>query len=196
MSKCPIVSSLMVSVLVLSACIAESLPNGAGIRQSATSCLVTATTVGPIKLGASTSDVISALSAQYAVENATKPNSVTTLVVRARSGGNPRFVIQLTANSVFLIDSYENCKTQEGIGLSDTLAMAEEQYGEALISPTDIGYFVSFQRKSGIEFLLDEKTLPERLRSIPDDALTPQLERDIRSVSTAKIIAVRVSRSF
>jgi hypothetical protein len=74
-----------------------------------------------------------------------------------------------------------------------TLAQAQERYGRGNLDPTDAGYFIWFERKKGILFLLDDRDIPKPLRGIPDDAMTPALERKILRVGNARIVAVRVT---
>src|SRR5687767_11951187 len=94
------------------------------------------------------------------------PRTATILAARRKSeaGGTPVFVLNLVSNRVFLIDSYEPCTTAEGVGPGVNLARAQEIYGVSDLEASDIGYFVTFQKKPGIQFLLDERDLPEPLQ--------------------------------
>ena len=101
-------------------------------------------------------------------------------------------IIGLDSDRVFLIDSYEGCVTKEGIGPGMTLGRAQEAYGRGQLDPTDLGYFIWFDRKPGVMFLIDERDIPASLRGIADDASSPERERHILSLQSARIVMARV----
>jgi hypothetical protein len=102
-------------------------------------------------------------------------------------------IIGLAADRVFLIDSYEGCVTKEGIGPGMTLGRAQKAYGRGQLDPTDLGYFVRFDRKAGVKFLIDERDIPAPLRGIADDAISPEQERQILSLQSARFLMARVA---
>ena len=159
-------------------------------------CQIEAGSVAGIRIGAVKADVIARLSAGYSLAEETKAGSSPRVIARARigpAGGATAFVIGLDSDRVFLIDSYEKCVTKEGIGPGVTLGRAQAAYGRARIDPTDMGYFVWFDRKPGVMFLLDDSDIPASLRGIPDDVISSAQERKILGVKKARIVMTRLS---
>jgi hypothetical protein len=159
-------------------------------------CAVDPGSIAGVRIGASKQEVVSQLSSRYSVTEEAKAGSSPTLVIRAReggSGGKARMVIGLDSDRVFLIDSYEKCITKEGIGPGVHLGRAEQAYGVGRIDPTDTGYFVWFDNKDGVMFLIDQHDIPVSLRGIPDDAITPAQERRILNLKSARIVMARVT---
>lgn len=157
-------------------------------------CEIRTGQAGVVRLGASKDEVLKVLVNRYSVVEPAVPGQQTTLIVRAHGApaDQPAFVVGFHAGLVSIIDSYERCATAEGAGPGVTLGRAQQIYGAGRIDPTDIGYFVWFTQKKGTEFLLDQRDIPERLRNIPDDVLSPDNERDILGLTAARITAVRV----
>lgn len=160
------------------------------------SCEIDADRVGDVRIGASKAEVLARLSSRYAVAELAQQGAAPALVARRRSGGTnsrPVVVVNFDADRAFLIDSHEPCATKEGVGPGMTLGRAQEIYGRGRVDPTDLGYFVWFERKKGVMLLLDDQDIPTSLRGIPDDVLTPDHERQILSLAKARIVAVRVA---
>jgi hypothetical protein len=159
-------------------------------------CEVDANRVDGARIGTSKAVLLNQLSSRYAVTEPVRHGGSPILVARGRnseSNSRPLVVITFDGDHAFLIDSYEPCATKEGVGPGVTLAQAQERYGRGNLDPTDAGYFIWFERKKGILFLLDDRDIPKPLRGIPDDAMTPALERKILRVGNARIVAVRVT---
>jgi hypothetical protein len=160
------------------------------------SCLIDAGRVGDLRIGATKAEIVATLSSRYVVNEQTQPGAAPTLVGRRRSdaiGSGPAVVVNLDGDRAFLIDSYERCATKEGVGPGTTLGHAQAAYGRGQLDSTDLGYFVWFDRKKGVMFLLEDKDIPSSLRRLPDDVLTPAQESKILEVSKARILAVRVA---
>jgi hypothetical protein len=160
------------------------------------SCLIGAGRVGDVRIGATKAEILATLSSRYVVNEQTQPGAAPTLVGRRKSdaiASGPAVVVNLDGDRAFLIDSYERCATKEGVGPGTTLGHAQAAYGRGQLDSTDLGYFVWFDRKKGVMFLLDDKDIPSTLRRLPDDALTPAQESKILEVSKARILAVRVA---
>jgi hypothetical protein len=162
------------------------------------SCDIDGEHVGPVRLGESKSKIRAQLSARYAVTEPEQNSAVPTLIARRRGDGTdsrPLVLVNFLNDRAFLIDSFEFCVTKEGVGPGATLGRANDSYGQGRIDPTELGYFVWFDRKEGVRFLLDDRDIPSSLRGIPDDALTPDRERQILSLRNVRIVAVRVTGS-
>jgi hypothetical protein len=159
-------------------------------------CEIDPSSIGGVRIGASKADVVAQLSGRYSVAEEAKPGSSPTLVARARTevaNVKPAMIIGLDSDRVFLIDSHEGCVTKEGIGPGMTLGRAQEAYGRGQLDPTDLGYFIWFDRKAGVMFLIDERDIPASLRGIADDAISPEQEREILSLQNARIVMARVA---
>lgn len=161
-------------------------------------CEIDVDRVNGIKIGASTAVIREQLSSRYDVAEVAQPGAAPTLIAsprRNRSGSNsrPEVVISFVRDRAFLIDSYEPCATKEGIGPGTRLAQAQERYGRGNVDPTEKGYFIWFERKKGVMFLLDDRDIPRSLRGIQDDVITPAQEGQILGLGKAKIIAVRLA---
>jgi len=158
-------------------------------------CGIEAGGIAGVRIGALKQDVIAQLSSRYAVTEEAKAGSSPKLMIRARQaprGGRVRMVIGLDSDRVFLIDSYEECVTKEGIGPGVRLRRATQAYGAGRIDPTDMGYFVWFAKKDGVMFLINEDEIPASLRGLPDDAISPVRERRILNLKNARIVMARV----
>jgi hypothetical protein len=159
-------------------------------------CEIDADRVDGARIGASKAVLLKQLSSRYAVTEPLRPGAAPTLVARERgsdANSRPLVVITLDGDHAFLIDSYEPCATKEGVGPGMTLAQAQRHYGRGNLDPTDAGYFIWFERKKGVLFLLDDRDVPKSLRGIPDDVMTPARERQILRVGKARIVGVRVT---
>lgn len=159
-------------------------------------CEIDADRVDGARIGASKAVLLEQLSSRYAVTESVRPGATPTLVARqpgSDANSRPLVVINLDGDHAFLIDSYEPCATAEGVGPGVTLAQAQRRYGRGNLDTTDAGYFVWFERKKGVLFLLDDRDIPKSLRRVPDDAMTPPLERQILRIGKARIVAVRVT---
>jgi hypothetical protein len=158
-------------------------------------CQITPTQIGVVRLGADRAEVIKALEGQYSVTVDERPGAAATLSARPKNKkeSQPVVIANLTSNRVFLVDSYEDCPTAEGIGPGVTLARARETYGQGHVEPSDLGYFVWFVKKEGVLFLLDNNDIPVRLKGIADDALSSESEREIFQLENVRISAVRIS---
>ena len=94
---------------------------------------------------------------------------------------------------IFGIDIYSDYFTEEGIGCGSTLLEAKRAYGPAKVVPTDPGYFIQFERVSGILFLLDNDDIPKVLRNIPDDVFSAEEERSVLATVDAKINRLEIT---
>jgi hypothetical protein len=160
------------------------------------SCEIDGDRIGDVRIGGSKEDTMAQLSSRYAVTELTQQGAAPTLVARRRGDGTesrPLVVVTFNDDRAFLIDSYELCATREGVGPGTTVGRAQQIYGLGRIDSTDLGYFVWFERKMGVMFLLEDQDIPTSLRGIPDDVLTPEHERQILSLGQAKIVAARVA---
>lgn len=140
------------------------------------SCEIDEDRVGVVRIGGSKAEIMVQLSSRYAVAELVQHGAAPAVVARRRGDGTdtkPLVVVNFDADRAFLIDSYERCATKEGVGPGTTLGRAQEIYGRGRIDSTDLGYFVWFDRKKGLRFLLGEQDMPTSLRGIPDDVLTP-----------------------
>jgi hypothetical protein len=102
-------------------------------------------------------------------------------------------IVGFDSDRVFLVDSYEGCVTREGIGPGTMLGRAREAYGRGQLDPTDLGYFIWFDRKAGVMFLIDERDIPASLRGIADDAISSEQESQILSLQSARIVMARIT---
>jgi hypothetical protein len=162
----------------------------------AKTCEIEADRVDGARIGASKAVLLEELSSRYAVTEPVRNGVTPTLVARRRgsdANSRPLVVINLDGDHAFLIDSYEPCATKEGVGPGMTLAQAQKRYGRGNLDPTDAGYFIWFERKKGVLFLLDDRDIPKSLRGIPDDVMTPARERQILRIGKARIVGVRVT---
>jgi hypothetical protein len=159
-------------------------------------CRIGKYSVGPVSLGDSGMVVAERLPApRYEVSTSRPPGSAAEVVVKA--SGVLRLKCALdSGGKVFAIDVYDpGCTTDEGIGPGSNLSSTLRAYGEGKIDPTDRGYFVFFDRLQGIEFLIDNRDIPPKLRDIPDDVLQKAQEQELLSLENAKISMVEVVRA-
>jgi hypothetical protein len=160
------------------------------------SCEIDGDRVGDVRIGGSKAEILAQLSSRYAVIEPKQQGAAPALVARRRGDGTdsrPLVVVNFSDDRAFLIDSHELCATRVGIGPGTTVGRAQEIYGLGRIDSTDLGYFVWFERKKGVMFLLEDQDIPTSLRGIPDDVLTPEHERQILSLDKEKIVAARVA---
>ena len=159
-------------------------------------CEIGADRVNGIKLGASRAVVLAQLSRRYDVAEIAQPGTTLNLIASPRDHRNdprPEVVVSFVGDRAFVIDSYEPCVTKERIGPGARLAQAQERYGRGHVDPTEKGYFIWFERRKSVMFLLDDRDIPKGLRSIQDDVITPTQEGQILRLGKARIIAVRLT---
>lgn len=182
----------VVIALYVAACGAPSAHSADNERR----CRADARGVDGIKLGDSAEKVLRQYSSTYDVKDLGAAGAAREIRITAK--GNPRAWILFTfesANRVVMIDSTFDCATREGLRVGKTLGDAVKAYGQPLLEPTDIGYYVFFDNPEGIGFLLRTSDIPEPLRDIPDDVLSDEQTDQIVSHSGARLDAIRVVRT-
>ena len=159
-------------------------------------CEISRDQVDGVRIGMSRAEVLSLLSARYAVADVAPHGATRRVEARLRQdrSSRPIVIVEFDQDRAFLIDSYERCVTKDGVGPGLTLGDFQRRYGRGNLDPTDLGYFISFARQPGLTFLIDNQDVPQSLRGLPDDVMTPAQEGQILNLGKATIIAVRVER--
>jgi hypothetical protein len=155
----------------------------------ASSGLITQCGVNNIKIGDSTDKIYKTLMPKYKLKTINHQSLKEIDVFKDKK----RIMhISITDNKVFLIDVYALYSTEKNIQPGSTLDSVLSAYGEGKVNPTDIGYFVWFKDYPGIQFLIDNNGVPEKLRDIPDDVIKEEQEKQILNLKKAKISAIQV----
>jgi len=159
-------------------------------------CELSRNQVAEVRIGMSRKEVLSLLSARYAVADVAPRGATRRVEARPRQNrsSHPIVTVEFDQDRAFLIDSYERCVTREGVGPGLTLSEFQLRYGRGKLDPTDLGYFVSFARQPGVTFLIDNQDVPQSLRGLLDDVITPAQEGQILNLNKATIVAVRVEQ--
>jgi len=113
-------------------------------------------------------------------------------VRRSTSNENLYSIALGNSGEVMFIDILRSCKNADGVGIGTTLGAAKAKYGKAKLEPTDVGYFVIFDRMPSIGFMLANTDLPTKLRDLPDDSMSEKAERAILATSKAKFSQIRI----
>jgi hypothetical protein len=151
--------------------------------------------VGDVRIGGSKAEILGQLASRYVVTELKQQGAAPAIVARRRGDGSdskPLVVVNFDADRAFLIDSYEPCATREGVGPGTTVGRAQEICGPGRIDPTDLGYFIWFERKKGVLFLLEDQDIPTSLRAIPDDVLTPEPRSSSKLIISAVSLTSRI----
>jgi hypothetical protein len=147
--------------------------------------------IDSIGIGDQAEKILSAFGNRYLIQDVKAPRSARE--IKLLDKGN--LVIKFTIDDkghIILIDVYSSYGTKEGIGVGSTLSDAEKAYGEGRVGPTDVGYWVTFEKLKGIGFLLNDSDIPSELRRIPDDVITKEKERQILGIGRARIVAIQI----
>src|ERR1700756_2997250 len=108
-------------------------------------CEISRNQVGGVRIGMSRMEVLSLLSARYAVADVARRDATRRVEARSRQNRSSRPIVTVAfdQNRAFLIDSYERCVTKEGVGPGLTLGEFQMRYGRGNLDPADLGYFIS-----------------------------------------------------
>jgi hypothetical protein len=168
-------------------------------RQPGEGCQITDERIGGVRLGASLAEVVDALRYTYSVDHHHQSDSASSVVAHIKDAdrkSKPAFIVWFNADRAFMIDTYQPCATREGVGPGMLLRRARDIYGaDAELYSADAGYFVSFAATRRVMFLLQDSDLPKELRGIPDDVLTPALEKKVLAIGSAELPQCESSRN-
>lgn len=150
--------------------------------------------VESIRIGDSVEKVFATFGSRFQLKDLRPANAVRTVTLLRGSEKVITFSIG-PDNRIVLIDIFSDYVTEEGLGKGSALSQALRAYGEAMLTPTDQGYLLTFKKFSGVGFLLNNKDIPKKLRDIPDDTFTPNHEKKILALGAIKIVSIQMFAS-
>lgn len=152
---------------------------------------ITQCSVDNIKIGDTFDRIYDVLRPKYTIKKTKELDSLKEVAVL--KGKKEVMHISLKDNKIFLIDVYALYSTTKNIHPGSKLSAVLSAYGIGKINPTDAGYFVYFEDYPGIQFLINDDDVPEKLRGIPDDVIKEEQEKQILCLKNAKISAIQIS---
>ncbi len=152
--------------------------------------IITECSVGDIKIGDNTATIKETLKSRYTIKIVDRPNSSREISVF--KNGTVIMKLSLKDDRVFLIDVYAQFSTSKKIHSGSTLTEVFNAYGKGKINPTDSGYYVYFDGMPGIQFLINNNDVPDKLRNIPDDVISEEQEEGILNLKNAKISSIQI----
>lgn len=156
----------------------------------ASDCLIKDRSIKGISIGDTKDKIFSKFASEYQIIEERKPNHTPVLILSK----NKRKIIQfeIDESNKILFISTNDCRTIENISSGSLMRDAIKVYGKANIDPTDEGYLISFDSIKGLSFLLDNATIPKRLRNIPDDVITEKQEKEIFNLKNVRIKSIKI----
>jgi hypothetical protein len=159
-------------------------------------CVVETGRVNGVRIGEPIDQVMSTFQKDFEVSEEKPKQSLDPHVFRVSKKSNQKRWITFAVNrnkKITMAYVEGPCATKEGVGVGSTLGEAIRMYGSPLISPSDPGYYVGFRKTPRVNFLLDNRDLPKRLRGISDDELKAKEEKEILGYRNARIIEIRLT---
>ena len=174
---------------VLAALLATAVP----AYGNGDTCLFDSKGLASLKIGDPESKVREVFGSGYDTREHPGPMVQRRIEVRRSTSSKNLYSIALGSNGeVMFIDILRSCKNADGVGIGTTLGVAKAKYGKAKLEPTDVGYFVIFDRMPRIGFMLANTDLPTKLRDLPDDSMSEKAESAILATSKAKFSQIRI----
>jgi hypothetical protein len=154
-------------------------------------CLINGKSIENVGIGDSVEKIHLIFETRYKITDETPPHSIRTVGLYE----NEKLIIKFSIGpdkKIIFIDVYNNYITSEHIGVGSTLKDAKKTYGKGELSPTDEGYLITFKKKKGFAFLLDDENIPKEFRNIPDDVFTKKHERKILRINNIAIKSIKI----
>jgi hypothetical protein len=144
-----------------------------------------------VKIGDPGDKIFTTFKSRYQIIDNTKPGATRTIILFSDKQKAATFFVD-QHNQIFMIEIYKGYQTQDKIGPGSTISQAIHIYGTGSITPTDVGYLMTFKKLNGIGFLLTNNDIPKEFRNIPDDVFTPEQEEKILSFGNVHISAIQI----
>ena len=158
-------------------------------------CQVAKGRVNDIRLGAQVQAIHDILQKDFSVTEEARTRTLDPRVLVARENSSKKIWFYITVDgkerAVFM-DAVGPCLTADGIGIGSTFGQAIKVYGRPKVSPSDVGYLITFDKLPGVAFLLNDQDIPENLRGIPDDVFKPEHRKELLKHRGAKIVAIQL----
>ena len=156
-------------------------------------CLINNQKINGVGIGDPAEKIFSTFQSKYKIVDEKRPHSLRKVILYKENRLVIQFEITEDKNKILFISVYDNCVTNENIGIGSMLSDAVKVYGKGSISPADEGYLIDFAGAKGLSFLLDNGDIPKRLRNIPDDDFTKKQEKEIMNLKNVKIKSIKIS---
>src|SRR5712691_1027045 len=126
-------------------------------------CQVAKGRVNDIRLGTPVQTIHDILQKDFSTTEEARTRALDPRVLVARENSSKKIWFYITVDGkdrAVFVEVVGPCLTADGIGIGSTFGQAIKVYGRPEVSPSDVGYLISFDKLPGVAFLLNDQDIP------------------------------------